>query len=142
MKETRKQLIEMLSDYMDKTLSEWCLIYWDNRYWKYEWRKIDTSEYWNWELLLHFYFETWSSFVCNYTPKSMKILWHYDITAVLKYIWNKWYKYEWDRFDKTFICQGQDSMNRTYILNKPLNLYSEDEEKDLLKLLKNLWKKN
>ena len=135
MTETRKQIIELIEPYMDKSLSDGCIVFWDKRYWKSEWRKTDTSEYWNWEKLLHFNFETWSWFVCNHIPKSMKILWHYDITAVLKYIdditWN-WFSILWDEI----IISA--NLKNEYFPVKPLHLYTEQEEKELLDLLNKL----
>jgi len=137
MKETRKQLIEMLSDYMDKTLSDGCLIkhedkiytYWDVYY-------IETER---WESFLYWTYDWRISYFEWY-----KILWHYDITAVLKYICNWWWDYNSSN-DILYIDIETNVLWKWvvyHIPNKPLHLYSEDEEKDLLKLLKNLWKKN
>jgi hypothetical protein len=67
-----------------------------------------------------------------------KILWHYDITAVLNYIFSKNRRIlieEWE----FFIEWPWWNLCLAFPADKPLHLYTEQEEKDLLKLLKELW---
>lgn len=57
----------------------------------------------------------------------------YDITAVLKYIWNRWkLKLSCMTFD---VFDLQDNLLWEIKINKPLHLYTEEEEKQLLNLL-------
>ncbi len=114
MTETRKQIIDLIKDYMDKTLSEGCLIwYWEN----------DIAEYWKLK-------------ISTYT----KILWHYDITAVLKYVKeNNWcVDIHWWINLYTIGEDYSDIRNFTELPYKPLHLYSEQQEKALIELLNKL----
>ena len=127
MNETRNKIINLIQDYMDKTLSEGCIFNIDNwpMYQKiYDWEI--SKEWWN------IYYQKWFGLYIVW-----EIIWHYDITAVLKFI-NKLHKIAIN-FNWEFI-QLLDYNN--YVLwlipNKPLNLYSEQEEEDLLNLLTNL----
>ena len=137
--ETRKQIIELISDYMDKTLSEWAILNWYSN-------EINIWEYYTYWSYADWYFETningyelrfqrlkdnWNWDIWYYQIE--KIIWHYDITAVLKYINKLWYWIEIDRFGKVFILT-----NNSFILNKPLHLYTEQEEKELLDILTKL----
>ena len=94
MNETRKQIIELIEPYMDKTLSEWCLILyrwfytpilteqrklWINKDWNY----FQLFQFWNMQKIWDFIY--WAEF---------EIIWHYDITAILKYININWYSIE------------------------------------------------
>lgn len=120
MTDTRKQIIELIEPYMDKTFSEWCLRYIYN-------------EYDNFDII---YLNIEDVEIAKIQEDNL-IIWHYDITAVLKYIkikydvrltdnWNEFYLYIWTEPE--------------YFQNKPLHLYTEEEEKDLLELLKKLWR--
>lgn len=69
----------------------------------------------------------------------------YDITAVLKYIYSNWdwttdvwYSYIW--LYTTQMMSLNTEKKELKIPNKPLHLYTEQEEKDLLELLNKLWK--
>lgn len=132
MNETRKQIIELISDYMDKTLSEWCLLTWG----KVINNNLDVLT--DWDILW------WPEI------EDEEVVWHYDITAVLKYIneKNKYTEYWYDdiMIDNLYVYIVNISYweearphKKWYIPNKPLHLYSEQEEKDLLDLLKKLW---
>ena len=80
----------------------------------------------------------------NYTfmkIKALKQFWHYDITAVLKFIntihtpkmsasWTNWIIY-WYKTDIWGYKIWQ-------FPNKPLHLYTDQENKDFLNVLKNL----
>ena len=109
---------------MHKTLSEWCL-------WQFEDELpanipllIDTQDIYD---------------TLEWTDS--RIIWHYDITAVLKYIENNrieksWYdRYDYFTYTKYLIQFWKREEWFDAIPNKPLHLYSEQEEKDLLELL-------
>ena len=127
MNNTRKEIINLIQDYMDKTLSEWCLIIHNNSYVKmkdnvlYEWKNIIGLT--NWLLVTELRLKEW---IWN------KILWHYENMALLKYIKSKnirLLKFDWE----DFIYRAKEA---DFIIKwKPLNLYNEQEEKDLLQLL-------
>ena len=106
-----KEIISIIWDYMDKTLCEWCLF-------------ID-------DLWVYYTYD-------NKLPKWLirKIIGHYDITAVLKYIeLNKW-RFTSD-FSWLFIIDilKNDWDNIWEIPNKPLHLYTQEEKQNLLDLL-------
>jgi len=133
MNETRKEIIELIEFYMDKTFCQWLYyIYkWDLKIiwetWLYRWpnEEIDwqiVTYHWLWMKTEEDMIEWWE-----------KILWHYDITAVLKYIWNRWkLKLSSMTFD---VCDLQDNLLWEIKINKPLHLYTEQEDKQLLELL-------
>lgn len=126
MNDTRKQIIELIEPYMDKTLSEGCLILQE------DWSIIRANHMDNDSI--------YDAFVGAMNLK--KILGHYDITTVLKYIWNRWEMRIWK-----VGLEAHRIIIRTLwnwiqeIPNKPLHLYTEQEEKHLLKLLQKLWAK-
>ena len=73
-----------------------------------------------------------------------KIIWHYDITAVLKYVIKKDWFYNCDNENAniTKLYKFVDYWERwTWsekiwnIQNKPLNLYTDQQDKELLELL-------
>jgi len=130
MNETRKAIIEIIEPHMDKTLSEGCLLI-NNRLKSKKYSKIIRNRY------------GWISFISNdshsvtkekqiWFKDYHKILWHYDITAVLKYIDQT--KYDIEVIFSIIIKEysGKPFWN---IPIKPLSLYTEAEEKDLLELL-------
>ena len=126
MTETRKQIIELIEPYMDKNLCEGCLI-------EIEW----------WEILQLWIYKTYTLWVYNQINSdeyydSYIILGYYDITAVLKYI-NKKRKAEiYLVTNDKFTIIVPELQENWYIPNKPLHLYTEQEEKDLLDLLTKL----
>ncbi len=125
--DTRKEIINLISDYMDKTLSEWCLVECDT--YIITIREYDTIKNEDW--YNHIY-RNWESYeVIN------KIIWHYDITAVLKYFKLKhWLS---DLFIMKHSIIFLDKWKAYFdIPNKPLHLYTEEEEKRLLDLLINI----
>lgn len=136
MNKTRKEIIELISDYMNKELSEGCYIldefWYIQKIYKYTWKN---NEY---QMI------NWEHRTIDNSAHSIwaKILWHYDITAVLKYIK--------DIQDETFFSIDKSFIEFTFldeewipsnekIPNKPLHLFDEKQIKDLLKLLKLLW---
>jgi len=151
MRESKKQLIELLEPYMEKDLSDGCYILWHTN--DFDLNLWDIYKYWedsNWYFItdiinniIEFQKECKDERkLGKYTID--KILGHYDITAVLRYIEDKLKKDKW--YIKSFIFEKSIVFlryNWKYIIpNKPLHLYTEEQEKDLLKLLKDLWKKN
>ena len=147
MNKVRKQIIELISDYMDKTLSEWCLLNWYSN-------EINIWEYYTYWSYADWYFETningyelrfqrlkdnWNWDIWYYQIE--KIIWHYDITAVLKYIEGKTQNKDSIILSIYWELQRIDTYTWDYIetifetKNKPLHLYTEQEEKELLELL-------
>lgn len=136
--ETRKQIIQLIEQFMNKTLSEWCMFY-------YEWslcvaRQNDI-----------FYLETWEfedktiSYIADNELYLVRdIIGHYDITAVLNYI-TTICCYICERkdeiIDTDFIYYYLKDKSEFKIPNKPLHLYTEDEDKNLLELLQKIWMK-
>jgi hypothetical protein len=137
MAETRKSLIELIEHYMDKTLSEWCLIKID--------LKLNNDKYINqWSIITNitdidwkYIHVTWRSIIRKLNDIE-KIIWHYDITAVLKYIWNHNWNFQ-QTYKDDFIWMTwrnlEMSISDISIPNKPLHLYTEQEEANLLNLL-------
>ena len=180
--ETRKQIIELISDYMDKTLSEGCLFYdyldrmcriislkeilsspWnvtrcyhkqkvvEYRFTEYLERK-DCEPWYNeqsiwWEFPVWWYNAIWECIIAEEIYRG-KTIGHYDITAVLKYIDNSYRDKRWmPHWDILVELTPWDIhiniWEELYMLpNKPLSLYSEQEEKDLLELLTKIWLTN
>lgn len=140
MTETRKRIIELISDYMDKSLSDGCII--SNELIVDE-EDIEIGKIIDWTLddwLYTFEVKSFVNWICNIYVwveeiDELKIFGHYDITAVLKYI---------DSFKNYYILFVSSNYIKILwywdeyigkILNKPLHLYTEQEEKDLLELL-------
>ena len=131
----RPQIVELIEPFMDKTLSEGCLMKneEENHFWKIKITITDEEIEWmhhNWL----FHSNSWFNWI-----EESKILWHYDITAVLKYIDQSKYDIE-VIFD--IIIKDYSWKPFWRIPNKPLHLYTEQEEKDLLELLQKLWKQS
>lgn len=132
--ETRKAIIELIEPYMDKTLSEWCLVKIKQIKNYYEYRytlcavdcdllnELKNIEKWDTEN---------TDDIIDYT-----IIWHYDITAVLKYISKKIPVISiGDERIHSHLYKDWIWRSDVNIPNKPIHLYSEQEEKDLLELL-------
>lgn len=144
--ELDKQIIEIIEPYMDKTLSFGCVLDYKKRGREYIY--IDDREIIN--------IKTWYLLWYNKWDIS-EILWHYDITAVLKYIGSVVWK-DWNGNDIDYYCHAYrteihlketriwNDNNEIELLtwvfpNKPLHLYTEEEDKALLELLQKLWNK-
>lgn len=138
--ETRKQIIQLINPFMDKTLSFWCMVeYWNDIIYITEYnidRKLWSLQ--NWDLLVeqnkYIQTENWDIFIYKY-----KIIGHYDITAVLKYIIEKlpiWVNF---RFFNSWTIRLWDNSEYWEIKFKPLHLYTEQEDENLYELLKQLW---
>lgn len=129
----RKKIIELIELYMYKDLSEGVL---------YETTTWRICSLWDWNDIFidiepDWIYERWE----DWRDKD-KIIWHYDINAIWGYInsinlWWVWPYY----FDSVAISKDYYILTPTWdndyarIPNKPLHLYTEQEEKDLLDLL-------
>ena len=114
--ETRKDIIELIEPYMDKTKEV-----------QIKTNQIFISEEW-------FYERTWDKILCiNFIDTYLGF---YDITSIEKYIISKWYEIqidndsEWDEKYILYFWKYVGNFN-----NKPLHLYTEEEDKQLLDLL-------
>ena len=161
MTETRKQIIEIIEPYMDKSLSEGCLFLKNTVYpktWKpkqdiFSVLSVISEEVgvsgiyfavdWYKDEAPNVYYLDREEFEDN----CFEIIWHYDITAVLKYIESKTIVSSFYLWSITFSFTLWEKMSPWDLLcwdkvipNKPLHLYTEQEEKDLLDLLLKLKK--
>lgn len=138
MTKTQLEIIDIIKDYMEKDLSEGCIIaryFWTH--WGYD--KISTKIFKE----ERFKFCNWTEYYPFSDDETLeKIIGHYGITSVLKYIIdNKYYflnnpnsfdiRWKWILDWKEY-----NDIYYWFIPNKPLNLYTEEENLNLLKLLK------
>ena len=155
MTETRQQIIEIIEPYMNKTLSFGCIL-------RNDLHSNILKPYYHVSKVLHTAPDEayWIEIIHNpYTDVTSEIermwgddweeqfmeryyiLWHYDITAVLKFIEGKlqiWdIYYEWDYFLIESVRAYQIREVTTYwkISNKPLHLYTDQQDKNLLTIL-------
>ena len=135
----RPQIVELIEPFMDKTLSEGCLMKneEENHFWKIKITITDEEIEWmhhNWL----FHSNSWFNWI-----EESKILWHYDITAVLKYI-DKKISYDFCETAQDYIWYytTNDWSTLWQILvklpHKKLELYTEQEDKELLEILTKL----
>jgi hypothetical protein len=139
MTETRKAIMSLISEHMAKDLSEGCLVeIWNHKaIYLITQNSIVDYNVWNYTI-----FHWWED-IEDVTDKIWKIIWHYDITAVLKYIKinggkiNMQEKTDWNAMyiKVEYLYLWDDDYDYYHIPNKPLHLYTEQEEKDLLELL-------
>ena len=140
MTEIRKQIIELISNYMNKTLSEGCLII-NNRLKSKKYSKIIRNKY------------GWISFISNDSHSVTKekqiwfkdyhtVLWHYDITAVEKCFLDKMSQIKFQIIDwyiTIWIAPDYQNLECIWKMpHKPLHLYTDQQDKDLLELLQQL----
>jgi len=131
MNDTRKQIIDIIWDYMLKDLKFWCFIksWW--KIYKFLYEKETNKNH-----IAKIYLDTETNL--EYEKAFIdKIIWNYDITSVLKYIKNKvWFKKR-KIYDDVIMFEEvvNKKINIIKIPNKPLHLYIKEEEKDLLKIL-------
>ena len=160
MNKLQQEIIEIIELFMDKTLSEGCYVKSEDFYpCDYCDRICDCD----WETEIHYdkiiviseKYRDWKDYmwvinwnftnINKYIPIDwdFKTLWHYDITAVLKFIHSKWYYWNYysknciEFADKNCVDDQEDWTTEFWIKNKPLHLYTEQENISLLKLL---WK--
>lgn len=132
--ETRKAIIEFIETFMDKVVDRWCLIkYWDWYAYVYNvisnWKKTIVMTHWVWDMSLDDI-----EFDDDY-----QIIWCYEMTAVSKFIMSTGFM-RVEFYDSTISISEDDWYNETQIPSKPLHLYTEEEDKQLLKILTNLVK--
>jgi len=125
MTELQTELLNILEPYTDKTLSEDCYI------------NCEHVDFWH----------SQEGVIKKYTPSMKKhndsedwfyynkILWHYDITALLKCI----YSISWSDVSQlnVFLIFSDNSKNY-YLPNKPLHLYTDEETKEVILLINKL----
>ena len=134
MNNTRKEIIELIESYMEKELSEVCLILLKNIKDKHE----EIIKYY-FESDLCQYREDWKWHILWRNKWYYKILWHYDITAVERCIMENWCHFYSNGLDLTKEVEDCNAQSLWTLLLKPLHLYTEEEEKDLLVILNKLW---
>jgi len=135
MNKYKKNLIELLYPYMDKTLTKWCLIFWIK---PNEYDEIITETVTEWEYKTMLWYLNKENNKGDY-----EILWHLWMMAVFKYIRNKWFycinnmsNDEYISIIKYYNEDEPDFECIEYIPNKELHLYSDEELKDLYLKLK------
>ena len=121
MNETKKELINILSEFMEKEFSRGCIYSYTRHNMLKEQTYYEEVQDWDTEIMLNY----------------KEIIWHYDITAVLKYIHKKLFI---EFYNEEIIHCEDVKWNKYNIPNKPLILYTEQEEVLLLELLLTLWK--
>ena len=126
MDKLQTQIMEYIKDYMDKTIRPWMTV------------KFEDWEYGT--FLRAGFFYKWYKIRETMLDKDMpEILGHYDITAVLKYIHIKLHKFDEDALDWDTILVRWYKLNKEHsIPNKPLHLYTEQENESLIKLFEKL----
>jgi len=127
--ELTKEKIEIISHikpFMDKTLSDGCLIRFDNSCYRVienlSNRSLKYLE--NIKVLID---NKWTIWEINYQDWIYEIIWHYEITAIYKFCYNE--ITNWD--EKFFYCW---KINKK-IPNKHLSLYLQEEDKEILEIL-------
>lgn len=122
--ETRKSIIELIEPYMNKELEFWCL--YKDIYNDFE--IIDRSS--RIEIIQE-----------NIKLWSCIIFWHYDMSSIHIFLKKTTWSYYWLDFD---IINGKEYLvfinwstkkNKWKIPNKPLYLFTEKEDENLLKIL-------
>ena len=114
--DTLEQIIEKVEPYMEKDLTKGCLIM------HHSWYIEELSWTTNSKLLNH------------------KILWHYGIASLEAFFYNKNIELvDIDDWKRIYI---DSDFKKFKLRNVEPYLYTEEENKDLLKLLKELWNKN
>ena len=127
---------------MEKELDVWSIIEYNN---KLGLHQIFIKK---WEFfLMNPLYHNWWVFIRKkvlekeISEKLCKNIWHYDISSVFKYIYNSWkviMNNDISIYEKEIFLKYKQWMKMIKILNKPLHVYTEDEEKDLLKRLLDL----
>ena len=151
--EPKKKIIELIETFMDKTLSFGCMVKLEKTIYPITATISDEWELAGFQIMEHPYKDLEPKFQYVSTSEiddmDLKILWHYDIWVVLKCV--EYFILEnYDEpitvelshdFWKDFIIQCRSWEVIWYIPNKPLHLYTEEEDKLLLELLQKLWEK-
>lgn len=154
MTETRKQMYKILDEYMDKTLSFWCIIQTEDWHSDKYWKPITYFRYNIFDVDIH------ARELENDENDDYKIIGHYEIWAVLRYLedlvdWRSWdyageliyesgsirylpefVPHDWD--SKDFISRGW--VKEFFIDLKPLHLWTTEEEQNFINITKELWR--
>ena len=117
MTETQLKIIELIEPHMDKEWGKWCL-------WQFEDETIMEMSWLEDKQDIHDTLE-WTN---------TKIIGHYDITAVLKYIYKQKTKI-YISLNVIRVHYWPDMKSEIEIPHKPINLYTDKENEELLKLL-------
>jgi len=151
----QKDIIWLIEPYMNKQFCKWCLfidttsaIEWDILEVISDINEIDFNEKIIW---LDFYtlsssksISTPASFYLAWYKDQTKILWHYTMDAVEKYISLNWYYIEiWWYFNSEvviLISKEKDWEVLFELPHKPLHLYTAEENKKLLIILQKILK--
>ena len=142
MNKLQKEILEIIEPYTDKTLSQGCLI-WTGNMKDIIYQIVGKeTEHFTRQFKVCDLLDTRRWWVINGKISNSKhIYWHYEITAVSKYIWKRVYHIDLDinqeYFEVSIISDDLVAQNFYFIPNKPLSLYTEQENISLLKLL---WK--
>jgi len=125
--ETRKAIIELIEPFMNKTLSFGCYLSYGEEIHIFCLPENDRNN-----IISIFNDNTnWIEDI-----EDFKVLWHYGITAIFNFIKSKWnYTVEvyWDTIWIAWEFEYE-------FQNKPLHLFTEEEDKQLLEILTNLSK--
>lgn len=140
MTEARKKIIELIEPFMYKAFNKWC---WVKTEQNDEYIQIEFTEknirIWD---IVYYWDENYTLRWYRLTETNHKVLWHYDITAVLKYI-NLKINWEWSEYflyiyNEKILIYNKFIKDVIKINPKPLHLYTEQEDQDLLDLLTKL----
>lgn len=135
MNNTRKQIIELIYPYLEKDLVEGCYVQIHNNNCKvvqFTWKNLKVWRCWDERYANYKYPEH----IWNLEDENnFKIIGHYDITAVLKYLQNK-IPFFVSMSDLQFLKNWKLRIQQLWeIPIKTLHLYTKKEEKDLLNIL-------
>lgn len=135
--ETRQQIIDIIEPYMNKQLSFGCIIkfkdIYKNTIYIDEWNKI--SE-------LYVKYKEWRAYSYNQNRENIdKIIWHYERGAIWIYLHSKWYNISIRDKDMILVDKQDQDWNKLdpiFLINKPLDIHNEEEEQELLLILKEI----
>ena len=149
MKEVKRNIMILIEPFMDKTPCVWAYIKKHKTMRDLNGRQIGAIDYSehleDYEIIID-YFTSGSTIRRKTEMKQVEELWgNYDITALEKYIESitNWLYIAYtpnNYYRKLMIEDWMNAIHSVWqIPNKPLSLYSSEEEKDLLELLNKLW---
>ncbi len=160
-----REIIELIRPYMNKTFTSWCMYIWGDKHYprtdildRYKSYiecdcRVGTCAWaamTNWYCLSRWCNNKWTSWStstpkiceecarkknkCQFCGKYLEIIGHYEMTALQKYFRTKWIvmSYSWDNYVLSVFKTREIIWE---IPHKPLNLYSGQENINLLKFL-------
>ncbi len=130
MNKTKLEIINLLEPYLEKDLHYWCILKYKTFYYIIDNLCVIKKE--KWELIFNDV-ELWK--IGNI--KDCEILGHFDLTGVINFIEKKLPVYNIIMINKKFYIKYESNKQQEEISfpNKPLELFTEDEIKELLKSL-------